>query len=351
MTFSFAKRIALAAIVQRERKSGRTINGIARELKISWATTARLCDFDLRHPPHPHRRARKECARVVKRRAFVARLAATFRGPAEFRRPAFPSLKAIAAAIHRALGVRVSTSTIRRDLKARGFVNRVRRVVPTKEARVVAARLKFCNQMSRWSADKIRKLVFSDEHWISINDYTCRTQWVKAKLCGRDLCTRQRKRLQNTARLQLWAAAGVDFKGPLVLFPQKGPYDDGFRLNGESYVRRCLVPTVPRLVAGNRILIQDGARPHVRFSVKQYMARKKLCWVENWPPYSPDLNMIESIWPELNRRIGQKCPKSLEELVMAAKEAWDELPQAVINAHCMRFAKKVAEVARNRGEA
>jgi hypothetical protein len=84
--------------------------------------------------------------------------------------------------------------------------------------------------------------------------------------------------------------------------------------------------------------------------VKNYLARKKVEWVMNWPPYSPDLNMIESLWLEPNRRIGDRCPENLDQLIRAVEKSWEELPQSVINAHCKRFGKKVLEVARNGGE-
>lgn len=288
---------------------------------------------------------------VAIRRRLVARLASKMIGKGEFQRPAFPSAASIANELRGEPSITVSAATVRRDLRCGGFVSRVRRRVPTKEARVEAQRLAFCKMILSWSVQKAESIVFSDEHWISINDCSGRRQWCKRRLRGKDLCTRQIKRLQNTARVQIWAAVGVGYKGPLVLFPQKGPDDDGFRLNGHSYVRRCLQRMVPDLVQQGRVFVQDGARPHVRQSVKQYLARKRVQWIENWPPYSPDLNMIEPLWAELNRAIGRRSPKNLEELIAVAQESWEAMPQAVIDAHCRHLRKKAREVADNDGAA
>lgn len=351
MTFSHAKRFSLAVVAQQARKRGRSVNGIARELKVSWKTCLRLLSVDTTTLQPRRRKARKCCARVATRRRLVARLASKMVGKGEHQRPAHPSAASIALALRVKSGITASESTVTRDLRCSDYVSRVRRRVPTKDPRVEAQRLAFCKKILGWNVQKTDSIVFSDEHWISINDCSGRRQWCKRRLKGKDLCTRQVKRLQNTARVQIWAAVGVGYKGPLVLFPQKGPDDDGFRLNGDSYVRRCLQRTVGDMVRQGRIFVQDGARPHVRQSVKQYLARKKLNWIQNWPPYSPDLNMIEPLWAELNRSIGKRTPKNLDELIAVAQESWETMPQSVIDAHCRHLRRRVREVAENGGAA
>ena len=55
-----------------------------------------------------------------------------------------------------------------------------------------------------------------------------------------------------------------------------------------------------------------------------------------WPSKSPDLNPIEHIWDELERRVRQRPhkPITLPELRQALQEEWDNLPQAVISSYC-----------------
>jgi transposase len=126
----------------------------------------------------------------------------------------------------------------------------------------------------------------------------------------------------------------------LILLPAKREEDGevrAFRLDAASYVRRCLQYVIPEIQRRKLVFQQDGARSHVAKITRAYLHRKKVKWLDDWPPYSADLNMIEPIWKELNTRVGERCPLTLEELVKAAKEAWEELPQEVINAHCGRF--------------
>jgi transposase len=237
----------------------------------------------------------------------------------------------------------VSTSTVLRDLKALGFASRVRRKVPTREPKTIEARLQFCKYWAR-RTKMCERVVFSDEHTVSINDHTTRRMWVGPGECA---VPRERRRLQNIPRVMVWAAVGIGFKSPIVLFPQEQTTEDGkrgFRLEKKGYVRRCLSVVVPQLLKERRIFQQDGAKPHQNNHVRDYLKGKKVEVMESWPPYSPDINMIELLWPLLNRRVAELYPHTLDELLEAVKTAWDSITQDEIDAICRGFAGKVAEV-------
>ena len=52
--------------------------------------------------------------------------------------------------------------------------------------------------------------------------------------------------------------------------------------------------------------------------------------LENWPPQSPDINIIENIWHILKLRVSQRCPKNLEELFNFAQEEFARVPNEFI---------------------
>jgi transposase len=66
--------------------------------------------------------------------------------------------------------------------------------------------------------------------------------------------------------------------------------------------------------------------------------KKNNIQVEDWPPYSPDLNPIEHVWGELQRRLHRIYPdigntKGAAEKVKARlaevlPEIWKEIPEA-----------------------
>ena len=72
---------------------------------------------------------------------------------------------------------------------------------------------------------------------------------------------------------------------------------------------------------------QDNAR------ITQAFLQQQNIDVMPWPSKSPDLNPIEHIWDELDRRVRQRShkPITLLELRQTLHEEWDNLPQAVIS--------------------
>jgi hypothetical protein len=45
-----------------------------------------------------------------------------------------------------------------------------------------------------------------------------------------------------------------------------------------------------------------------------------------WPPQSPDLNPIEMVWDELNRRVKEKQPTSAQHMWKLLQYCWKTMP-------------------------
>lgn len=227
-----------------------------------------------------------------------------------------------------------------------GFVPRVRRCATSRSPKVFMKRLAFAK---KWLHRPPERVVFSDEHVFNTNDCSCRTQWVRD---GDPLYSRERARVQNTKRLHVWGAVSVGYR-QLVMFPQCMPRDGTskrtkpFRLNSEGYIAHCLDPTVP--FPPQKIFMQDGARPHIAKRSKKFLSDKGVDWIEDWPPYSPDLNPIEQVWGFLNCRVAILHPSDYDELCAVVRKCWDELPQAELDKCCRSFRKKLRACVENEG--
>lgn len=270
---------------------------------------------------------------VLKRRAKVINLAKLTikKGCRTF--PLYPSARAIALALPD--GLKCSKMTVIRDLHSANFRCFVRKKVPTADNNVIRKRLKFARECLR---NPPVRLHFSDEHFISTNDHTSRLQWVQRR---KDLLPRERKRIHNVPHIQVWACVGKNFKSPLVFLKE------GERLNNETYKTKCLARVLTSIRGCT--FQQDGARAHTHRSVQPFVASHGVKLLEDWPPYSPDLNIIEELWPTLNEGIAKRCPQSLDELRQAAQDAWKEIPMRVVNAFVLSFTDKLKACVQNGG--
>ena len=290
----------------------------------------------------------KTSARVRKRRKVVWNLLHCTKSRGDRTFPAFPTSKLVQKELAAVHGIVVSHQTVRRDAKALQLANYVRPAVPTRTTGDLMKKRAFAQRMLKEKrAKKFQDcdLVVSDETWANTNERTGRTMYALKKL---SVLPREAKARYNIPSCMVWYACGVDWKSEIVILPAKMDKDGetrAFRLSAPQYIRRCLSKIKKHFEANPRlVLLQDGARAHVAKSVRAYLQKNKIRWLEDWPPYSPELNPCEYVHNELKNRVGMKFPRTLDELKVAIKEAWDELPQETIAAHVKNFSAKLLRV-------
>jgi transposase len=87
--------------------------------------------------------------------------------------------------------------------------------------------------------------------------------------------------------------------------------------------------------------MQDNAKPHVACVTLGFLRDNGVEVLNGWPAYSPDLNPIENMWSLLNRRVSECHPRTAEDLLLAVRRAWTEIPQRTVDALCRSFEKRV----------
>lgn len=70
--------------------------------------------------------------------------------------------------------------------------------------------------------------------------------------------------------------------------------------------------------------IQDNDPKHTALYIKDWIKNKGIKLV-NWPPHSPDINIIENGWAELAKRINHRDPQpqTSDELWEMLVEEWE----------------------------
>lgn len=135
-----------------------------------------------------------------------------------------------------------------------------------------------------------------------------------------------------------------------------GTIDLEFRsvtMNGETY-KTLLQNVFPSLHEkfGHQLFIfqQDNAPIHNAKVVKDWIRSENIELLP-WPPYSPDLNIIENIWGLLSRKVyeGGRQFEMIPELVDAIKMAWSEMSQDCIQSLYNSLSNRIFEVINNNG--
>ena len=82
----------------------------------------------------------------------------------------------------------------------------------------------------------------------------------------------------------------------------------------------------------NKMFQQDNACAHTARATRDFLQQKNVN-VMNWRALSPDLNPIEHLWDEIQRRLNeeQPSPTTAAELSIAFQRVWALIPMAFIN--------------------
>ena len=132
-----------------------------------------------------------------------------------------------------------------------------------------------------------------------------------------------------------WKRNGVIGRSDLYIF------DRDFESKKHGYSAclylEVLEDQIPKCWQPGLVFIQDRASIHTAKAVKDFFAGHGIP-VEDWLPYSPDMNSIEHIWYYLKQYILEYYPQltnlgsreeAIQALARALVEAWNALPNSL----------------------
>jgi len=120
----------------------------------------------------------------------------------------------------------------------------------------------------------------------------------------------------------------------------------GRDLNAERYQEEILQPYVLPLARANRgfTLVYDGATCHTERTTRTFLGNNRVNTLA-WPAKSPDLNVIEHVWDQLQRRVRKNgpLPVTRHELRQLIEREWN-LPQAFLRNYVMSMQSRCRAV-------
>ena len=238
----------------------------------------------------------------------------------------FPHDNLLALATPSKTGQKTSHSTVRRYLKAAGYLRLKARRKPFLNERHKKARLAWAREYKEWTMNVWLRVIWTDE------------ATFETGLDSRSCYVTRRKRNAFEARylkptfksgrstIGIWAAITLSIKGPMLVLTR------GRRMNSEIYIEEVLkplgVPFYERCVAkkGLMIWMDDGAGYHTSKKVLDFGREVGLLRMK-WPAQSPDLNPIENLWRIIKIRVSARHHQihSVEAMTEALMNEWDKL--------------------------
>jgi hypothetical protein len=318
------------------KHDGATVKTISERLNVSRSTIQRaLAQATPKHKKKAKKKATVTAkqAAIKERRAQVMRLVGQerrvvgYRGvsgraqPINLRRKVFPSCASISRAIKIANTTRrhpvpVSASTVRRDLKRINFVARVKPKGPRRKDGDERQRLAFVRAHKDLDAHTI---LWSDKKMLDTNDGGAqgRYEWIP-----RGEQAQHMERDDYAPSVHVWGCIGYNFR-KLIFLPKGG-------IDAATYIKHVLIPSLSA-IKRFPLFQQDGAKAHQAESTKGWLSTKRIATLNGWPPRSPDLSCIETMWARVSRAVADRGPASGEELRQFFQAEWDEIPTEEVN--------------------
>lgn len=209
----------------------------------------------------------------------------------------------------------VSLDTVKRSLRRSGLVCRRPVKAPMLTPARMVTRLRWANRYRNWNVENWRRVVFTDETCIDVT--VARSQFVR-RLRGAPIrsshVSLHRPFLQ---RVMFWGCISHRGRGPLVAV-------DG-TMNAARYLdllQNHLLPYGEVFGEDNWYLQQDNAPCHKAQVVTEFLLDNGLPTID-WPPYSPDMNVIENVWAMLKRKVHEHEHTTKQEVIVRAQFIWN----------------------------
>jgi transposase len=254
------------------------------------------------------------------------------------------------------VSIRTIQRKLQKELNMRKWLAKER---PKLTAENAKKRLEWAKRVKDWTTEDWAKVGWSDECSIE-KDKDPRQVWVfrTPQEKYQSECVRPKKTGRSIS-LMVWGTFAGNVKGPFLIF-------DGIngKVTAQYYLEQMqgVLPKFMEYIADtldvDAIFMQDNAPIHKAEIVKNWLQEQDFA-VMDWPPYSPDLNPIEQVWPALKSALQRQYPDIATmrggpntvkgKLAEVLPDIWRSLPEDLFQALCDSMPRRVAAIIANKG--
>ncbi|KAF8796691.1 Transposable element Tcb2 transposase like protein [Argiope bruennichi] len=221
-----------------------------------------------------------------------------------------------ATVIKKQLDIDVSAETIRRRLKQRGLKNRAVATKPFLKPYQRQKRLEFANYYLTWNMDDWETVIFSDEKIFSSVGYGPVRVW---RPDGQRFNEKYLHSDKHSSRFTISVWVCIGFINKIHLIARK-------TLNAEYYVNSILINTLGEIAdTSTYIFMHDLSPVHTSKLAQNWLIDNDVNVLWDWPPKGADLNPVENLFGELERRMVNRNPKNDWELWEMVRDTFQEV--------------------------
>nr|pir hypothetical protein ZK1251.4 - Caenorhabditis elegans [Caenorhabditis elegans] len=218
-----------------------------------------------------------------------------------------------------------SKRTVRRRLQQAGLHGRkpVKKPFISKKNRM--ARVAWAKAHLRWGRQEWAKHIWSDESKFNLFG-SDGNSWVRRPVGSRYSPKYQCPTVKHGGgSVMVWGCFTSTSMGPLRRIQS---IMDRFQY--ENILETTMRPWALQNVGRGFVFQQDNDPKHTSLHVRSWFQRRRVRLLD-WPSQSPDLNPIEHLWEELERRLGGVRASNADAKFNQLENAWKAIPMSVIH--------------------
>lgn len=253
------------------------------------------------------------------------------------------TLTEITEKFNKTLNFSISERTVQRVLHDEGYSGHAAKKKPFISEQNRKKRFGWCRMKKNW-INEWENIIWSDESRFELFNNDSRN-WVWRKKDERYKIECLKPTVKNSIGVMVWGCFCNNKIGPLVLIEGT--------LNSDRYIElleKYLIPFLNSLGVENHIFQDDNAPCHASNKTKNW---KEDNLVERlpWPAQSPDLNPIENLWDELEKKIRKHrpIPKNKSEFFAALQKEWFKIDESKLTQLVKSMRYRIADVIKNKG--
>ncbi|CAK9810849.1 Transposable element Tc1 transposase [Anthophora quadrimaculata] len=242
------------------------------------------------------------------------------------------------------LNLPIGTTQIKSRLYEAGLHGRISRKKPHISETNARKRLNFAKEHYNKPTAFWESIIWSDESKFELRSNKRRKYvWRKqGEAFKQNVITSTVK--HGGGSIMLWGCFNNENVGKLTII-------DGI-LTAAKYIdilKENLFPSIQKFGPDTEYIFQHDNDPkHTAKIVKKFIDKNNISLL-SWPLQSPDLNPIEHLWDELDRKIPKSDRYTKPKLIAALKKAWDEVQSKTLKKLIHSMPNRLLEVIKAKG--